>query len=214
MDERVDRERTAADIDEKLKAKYAGAVKRVVKEITCRMQAKSGPLLVAFDGGTSSGKSTLALLVAAEVSVVVVQGDDFCQTQIDWSTKSSDEKSALCIDWKRAREQALEPLLAGKTATWHPFNFKTGIGLADYVVVRKPKPVIILDGAYSSNPSLSGILDLTVLLNMPADIRMRRHNAREGHDDAAWHAIWDEVESYYFTKIRPPSCFDIVLSVS
>ncbi len=45
---------------------------------------------------------------------------------------------------------------------WHPFNFATGIGLADYVVIRKPAPVIILEGAYSSNPTLSDILSLTV----------------------------------------------------
>lgn len=56
----------------------------------------------------------------------------------------------LCIDWKRARKESLEPLLSGKIAEWHPFNLANGIGLADYVVTKKPAPIIIIDGIYSS----------------------------------------------------------------
>lgn len=210
-DDRADRDRTAADIPTELKVKMTDVVKLVTAKIRARVAQKRTPLLVAIDGGTGSGKSTLSLLIAGEMPTVIVQGDDFYQTQIDFTQKSAAEKAALCIDWHRARLEALEPLLSGKTAIWHPFNFLTGIGLADYVVERKSAPVILLDGVYSSNPLLSDILSLTILMHAPVQLRYARHNEREGHADIAWHELWDEAEEYYFTKIRPPSSFDLVI---
>jgi uridine kinase len=211
-DERADRERTPGDISVDLQAKAAEAVKTITVEINRRMVQKSSPVLVAIDGGSGAGKSTIVLLTAAEIAAVVVQGDDFCRTEIDWGQMSPAEKATNCIDWQRARRDALEPLLSGKPAAWHPFNFATGIGLADYFVLRKPAPVVILDGIYSSSPILSDIIDLTVLIDVPTDVRYARHNDREGHDDADWHKVWDEAEAYYFTHVRPASSFDLVIS--
>lgn len=211
-DEQEDRERTADSISLELKAKAAQAVDSITQEIVKLLDQRKSPLLVAIDGGTGAGKSTLALLVAARVGAVVVQGDDFCQTEIDWSRLSAQQKAELCIDWTRARREALEPLLAGKIAKWHPFNFVTGKGFADYLVVRKPAPVIILDGIYSATPQLADIVGLTVLVDTPTTIRYARHNDREGHDDHAWHKVWNEAEEYYFTQFRAPSSFDLVVS--
>jgi uridine kinase len=214
MDERADRERTAKDISPELKLKMAEAVKKVTEEIKRRKQLSNSPILVAIDGGTGAGKSTLAILVAAEVHGVIVQGDDFCQTEVDWNQMNAAEKAINCIDWKRARLEALKPLLAGQVGIWHPFNFTTGIGLAGYTVTRQPAPVIILDGAYSSNPQLADIINLTVLVDTPAKIRYARHNEREGHDDFEWHKTWNEAEEYYFTHVRPPASFDLVISIN
>lgn len=212
-DERADRERTKDDINDEIKKHLSDAVERITQEIKTKLAQRTTPVLVAIDGGSSAGKSTLAILMAAEVEGVIVQGDDFCETSIDWNQVSLADKAALCIDWKRARKEAIEPLLAGRTASWHPFNFQTGVGLADYFVIRKSAPVIIIDGIYSSSPALIDILDLTILIDTPADIRYHRHNEREGHDDEEWHKIWDEVELYYFENIRPASSFDLVISL-
>jgi uridine kinase len=212
MNERADRERTAKDISTELKSKMSVAVKEVTLEIQKRVKFRKSPFLVAIDGGTSAGKSTLSLLVAAMVPAVIVQGDDFYQTNIDWSQLNAADKAAHCIDWKRARLEALEPLLVGRTASWYPFNFATGIGLADYLVTRQPAPVILLEGVYSSNPQLADILNLTILMDASKKIRYARHNEREGHDDSEWHKIWNEAEEYYFTQVRPPSSFDLVIS--
>jgi len=213
-DEQADRERSPNDISLELKQKVEKSVRLISQEIKARLATRNSPLLVAIDGGSASGKSTITILVAAEVGGVIIQGDDFCQTGLDWANMSITDKIDLCIDWERARTEAIEPLLANRTASWHPFNFKTGIGLADYLVVRNPMPVIIIDGIYSSNPKLSDILALTVLVDASASIRYHRHNEREGHDDTKWHAIWDEAELFYFTQIRPPASFDIVIETS
>jgi hypothetical protein len=35
---------------------------------------------------------------------------------------------------------------------------------------------------------------------------------QEGEFSRYWHDVWDEVEEYYFGKVRPKSSFDLVVS--
>jgi uridine kinase len=192
-------------------------VGRVVAEIRRRLVGRAAPLLVAFDGGSGAGKSTLVAAVAAELEATVVESDDFFSndsTGAQWKVRTAAERMALCIDWRRLRIEALDPLLAGRTASWHPFDFaRPGTGLATDVVTRRPAPVILLDGVYSSRPELADLIDFTVLVDTPASLRSERHDQREHADDAGWHAMWDVAEDYYFTHVRPPSSFDLIVGL-
>jgi uridine kinase len=188
----------------------------IVDAIKRLMTDRRSPVLVAFDGRSGTGKSTLASRVAARVGGTVVEGDDFYAGGADaeWVLRSVEEKVRDCIDWRRLKIEALDPLLAGRSATWHPFNFETGIGLAAHTISREPADVIILDGVYSARPELREIVDLTVLVETQDDLA-RRHRlvAREGQTFmGSWHALWDGAEDYYFTQIRPPSSFDLVVT--
>ena len=83
---------------------------------------------------------------------------------------------------------------------------------SDYVE-RQPSPVILLDGAYSTQPALADLIDLSVLVDAPLDLRHRRLAAREDqHFIAAWHVRWDAAEEYYFTHVRPKASFDMVVT--
>lgn len=173
----------------------------IVSEIRRRVAKRITPLPVAFDGRSGSGKSTLASRVAARVAGRVVEGDD-------------DYAGGTDADWRRLRIEAMEPLRSGRKAAWHPFNVKTGVGLAARTVGCEPAAVIILDGVYSSRPELSDLLDLTVLVDAPDDaVRRQRLIAREGDVFMArWHPLWDMAEEYYFTRVRSPSSFDMVVT--
>lgn len=196
----------------------------IVAEIQSRLDARPGgrPFLVALDGGSCSGKSTLGDLVAAELSAVTVPGDDFFAaaiTDAEWDAFSPGERAAAAIDWRRLREEALEPLLAGKIASWHPFDFAAGTRpdgtypMATEVVMREPSSVIVLEGAYSCRPELADLIDLAVLVDVPLPERRRRIAAREEKwFRDAWHARWDAAEDHYFRQVRPPSSFDLVVT--
>ncbi|MEO8612897.1 MAG: hypothetical protein ABI690_33695 [Chloroflexota bacterium] len=116
------------------------------------------------------------------------------------------------------RTDALEPLLAGKIARWHPFDFEKlrpdgTYPLSEHFVERQPADVIVLDGAYSTRPELADLIDLTVLVDVPISVRHARLDAREPADFLqSWHARWDESEAYYFTHVRPKSAFDLIVS--
>jgi len=168
----------------------ADATSAIVAEIRRRLRDRhSGqPMLVVFDGGSGSGKSTLAASVAAELDAAIVPGDDFFAAEItnaEWDALTPGERADAAIGWRRLREEALEPLLAGRTASWHPFDFAAGTRpdgtypIAIGAVTRESTPVIVLDGAYSSRPELADLIQFAVLVDIPVDERHRRIAARE-----------------------------------
>jgi uridine kinase len=179
-------------------------------------------LLVALDGGSGAGKSALAALLAQELDATCIPLDDFFAAQIPeakWDAMSAPERARDVFDWHRVREQALEPLLAGQPACWHPFDFAAGqrpdgtYGKRAEPEKREPAPILLLDGAYSAGPQLADLVDLSVLVDVPISVRHARLAAREDPTFlAAWHARWDGVEAYYFTGVRPRSCFDLVVT--
>ena len=179
-------------------------------------------VVVALDGPSGSGKSTLAVDLADALHATVVPTDDFFAAEIpsvEWDRCDPRERAMRAIDWRRLREHAIEPLLAGKPARWHAFDFESGAradgtyAMSDAIVERPPKPVVILDGAYSARPELSDLICLKVLVEAPTSVRHERLAAREDSDFLrGWHERWDAAEEHYFSAVRPPSSFDIVVS--
>jgi uridine kinase len=196
------------------------AVEKVLAEIRGRMGDR--PVLVAIDGGSGAGKSTLAAAVAAQLEAVIVPSDDFFAAQItdaEWDALGPSGRAAAAIDWRRLREDALEPLLAGRTASWHPFDFAAGTRpdgtypIATDTVTREPAPVILLEGAYSARPELADLIDVAVLVDVPREERYRRIAVREEQGfREAWHARWDGAEDHYFSEVRPAFAFDLVVT--
>jgi uridine kinase len=156
------------------------------------------------------------------MDAVVVPLDDFFAAHIpdwEWDTRSVAQRAQDVFDWQRLRAQALEPLLASQSARWRPFDFAAGLrpdgtyALSEQSVERHPAPVIILDGAYSASPAIEDLIDITVLVDVPVAERHRRLAQREDAQFIQrWHAVWDHVERYYFTQVRPDASFDLVVS--
>jgi uridine kinase len=191
----------------------------IVTAIRSRLADKARPFVVALDGTSGVGKSTLAAAVATKLRATVIPTDDFFasnRTGDEWDACTAAEKADLAIEWRRLRAEALEPLRAGREASWHPFDFAaydyaTGSGLANELVTRQPTKVIIIDGIYSCRPELRDLIDLCVLVEAPTVVRRQRHNEREGKDEAEWHRHWDEAEDHYFAHVQTPESYDLVV---
>jgi uridine kinase len=174
----------------------------------------SSPIVVAVDGRSGTGKSTLSAWIAGRVGATLIDQDDFYAGGDfdDWRRLTSREKADRVIDWRRVRAEALLPLRAGRPARWHPFDWETMDGLAPESIEAQPSPIVILDGAYSSRPELADLIDLSILVTLPDDVRWARLRRREGEDlTLDWQAVWDEAEAYYFRTVRPPEAFDVVI---
>lgn len=169
---------------------------------------------MALDGRSGVGKSTLADLLATRFNATIVPGDDFWAggSDAEWARLAPADRADRCIDWRRLRAEALAPLHAGCPAVWHPIDFAAGAGLAAQTEVRNPAPVVVLDGVYSARPELRDLVDLAVLVEMADDdLRRRRLVAREGEVFmAAWHALWDAAEDFYFSRVCPRESFDLI----
>ncbi|OLB51063.1 MAG: hypothetical protein AUF60_00795 [Gemmatimonadetes bacterium 13_1_20CM_69_28] len=195
-----------------------------VDTVVAAIRACSGSahrLVVAIDGRSGSGKSTVAEAVARAIDAVIVPCDDFFAAGVsdaEWDRRTPAQRAADAIDWRRLKREALEPLRTGRPARWHAFDFSAGprrdgtYPLQRTPTERGPKPVVLLDGAYSARPELADVVDLTVLVEAAPTTRETRLAAREATDFLRqWHARWDPAEAYYFTHVCPPSTFDVVL---
>lgn len=180
-----------------------------------RLARTMSPAVVALDGRSGTGKSTLAEWMAGQLGGIRVDQDDFyAGGDIDeWRRLTSREKADRVIDWRRVRDEVLLPLREGQGASWRPFDWDTMIGLAPETITVPPSGLVILDGAYSARPELADLIDLSILVTLDDAVRRERLRLREGEDlVSCWHTVWDEAEDYYFGTIRPPEAFDLVIS--
>ena len=190
-------------------------IESAISKIEKLMKNNTKSILVALDGRSGTGKSTIAKEIANRLGGVEILADNFWAGGSDeeWDKRTPQEKSNTAIDWKRIRNEVLEPLLSGEPASWRSFDWKAGKGLAKNAIKCNPTKLIVLDGAYSSRPELQDIIDLSILVEAPDDFNRRtRLINREGKNYMDnWHKRWDPAEDYYFSNVRPKSSFDIVI---
>jgi uridine kinase len=192
---------------------------RILTEIRKLLSEGNEPVVVAIDGGSGAGKSTLAALVQEEVAAVIIPLDDFYAAYIPdvrWRELSPKGRFERVFKWDEVRE-VVQQLKGRRQAMWHAFDFDSPMPDGTYPMqpeleVRGPADVILLEGAYSSSPQLSDLIDLAVLVDVPVQERHARLSQRQDEEfSACWHGLWDEVEEYYFSQVRLKSSFDLVV---
>lgn len=194
----------------------------IFQEIERRRAKLRRPMVVALDGGSGAGKTTIAQKLMSLTEISSVPLDDFYQTVIpesEWPHKTVEQRLNGVFDWSRVRSEALEPLRAGRPGRWHAFDFMGGLGKEGTYRLKKevtevaPTPTILVDGAYSASPPLRDLIDLAVLVDVQNKRRHLRTAARGDDTEfmAKWHAIWDAVETHYFQHVCPPESFDLVI---
>jgi len=172
------------------------------------------PVLVALDGRSGVGKSTLANDLVPLLGARLVFGDDFYAggTHEEWQARSPTQRRANVMDWERLREDALIPLRAGRRTSWRSFDWQTWSGLSEDVTVCEPAEIIVLDMVYSAGPELSDLVDMAILVTLTDQERRARLIARDGEACMTrWLTLWESAEDHYFTSIRPPESYDMIV---
>jgi len=197
-------------------------VQVIFQEIECLWTKLRRPVVVAIDGGSGAGKTTIAEKLTRLTEIALVPLDDFYQTVIpepEWPHKTVERRLNGVFDWSRVRSEALEPLRAGRPGRWHAFDFMRGLvdagtyRLKAEVTQVAPAPTILIEGAYSASPPLRDLTHLAVLIDLQNKTRHLRTAARGDSAEflAKWHEIWDDVENYYFEHVCPPDSFDLII---
>ena len=206
-----------------LDVKTGAEVENIITRIRNLSARKGSPVVIAFDGGSGAGKSTIASMIAKDTDAALIPLDDFFSANIpdsQWDEFTVEEKLEHVFDWNRVREQVIQPLLKGSPAHWYAFDFQSGLqadgtyGMETEPKEQMPAQVILIEGAYSSSSKLADLVDLAILVDVPSEQRRARLAACEEPDFLkTWHRRWDEVERYYFEQVRPKSSFDVVLEL-
>lgn len=184
-----------------------GALATRIRERTAQL---ARPCVVALDGRSGTGKSTLAARLATELDATVIDGDDFFAGGVDVREDTPADRARDCIAWRRQRP-VLEALRAGRTATYHAFDWDAFDGsLEADATQHAPRPVVILEGVYAARPELADLVDLRVLLRVSDEVRLARLLAREGAL-GPWEKQWHEAEEWYFAHSAPAASFDMIV---
>ena len=180
---------------------HIGEVKRRKKRV-----------LMAIDGMCASGKSTLARLVAERYVCNVFHMDDFFLPPV----MRTIERFALPggnADVERFETEVMEPLLHGDTVRCQRYDCKTGEFI--WQPPAEPKPLEIVEGAYSLHPKLRHAYDLAVGMCVTPEEQLRRIVAREGEarlPDFITH--WIPLEERYLAEIQVWARCDLVIDTS
>ena len=168
-------------------------------------------LLVAIDGGSASGKTTLAALLARVYDCSVFHMDDFF-LRPEQRTEERLAEPGGNVDRERFYEEVMEPLTTGKTVTFRRYDCRTQT-LVDPATIT-PKALNIVEGAYSMHPLLADSYDLTVFLKIPPEVQRSRILARNGPEvGVRFFTRWIPLEERYFDALDPAGRCDLILEV-
>jgi uridine kinase len=181
-------------------------------------RAQGGFALVSIDGPGGAGKSTLAAALAERLGgtqqAAVVHGDDFYRPMPAEERLLLSPQEGYCqyFDWQRLRDQVLVPLASGRAARYQRYDWPTG-ALAPCELRHVPRSgTVIVEGVYTARPELAGYYDLTVLVEAPRDVCLRRLRER-GHDHGPgnWNERWRAAEEHYLAATRPGTRLDLAV---
>jgi len=176
------------------------------------------PVVIALDGRSAAGKSTLASAIVLRRTATVVAGRDFCSPRLAGLDVGARERLTdaevveLVSDWRRLREDALEPLVGGHSARFVRHDRKPGQGHSADPLELSPSGLVVVEGVYSGRPELADLVDLAVHVGVDPEVRRRRSRARVGSGHAEWVRFLERGEDYYYSQVRTPAEFDLNVS--
>lgn len=177
---------------------------RDIAEALLRLPRTRGAArILAVDGAGGSGKSTVGAAVAGLLDgAVVVHGDDFYRPMPERERERLDAEQGYhrYFDWERLRDQVLVPLRADRATRYQLYDWSTGL-LGAWRQVPAGS-VVIVEGVYSARPELTPYYDLTVYVDTPRDVCLRRVRAR-GENSQDRITRWRAAEDHYLRTTWP-----------
>ena len=168
-------------------------------------------LLLAIDGGSASGKTTLAALLAQRYGCPVFHMDDFFLRPEQRTPQRLAEPGGN-VDRERFFSEVLQPLRQGGPASYRRYDCQTGQLLPP--VLRQVGQLNVIEGAYSMHPELSALYDLSVFLAVSPETQHRRILQREpAFKQQLFFRQWIPMENRYFQTFSIPERCDLRIEI-
>jgi thymidylate kinase len=174
-------------------------------------KCRAGRVIVAIEGGSASGKSTLGDLLRSVYDCTVFHMDDFF-LRPEQRTKERYAEVGGNVDRERFLEQVLIPLRAGKAVDYRRFDCKT-MTVQEPICVQ-PSQLTVIEGAYSMHPDLAPYYDLSVFLDVDSELQRKRIEKRNSPPVAErFYREWIPLETKYFSHMQVKERCDLCVAI-
>ena len=175
------------------------------------LSSKKSSALIAIEGGSASGKTTLSQLLSRVYDCNVFHMDDFF-LRPEQRTEARFAQAGGNIDHERFLEEVLLPLSQGKTVQYSAFDCST-FTLRPAVEIA-PKGLNIIEGAYSMHPQLAQYYDFSVFLSITPQLQRKRIERRNSPEMAQrFFDTWIPFEHTYFEATDPAARCSMIWEV-
>lgn len=170
-----------------------------------------GNLILAVEGGSASGKTTLGKMLEEIYGCTVFHTDDFF-LRPEQRTRERFAEIGGNIDRERFIEEVLLPLREGRVIRYRRFDCSEMKLQAPIEI--KPERLTVIEGAYSMHPAFEEFYGFSVFLDIAEDFQKERIFKRNSPRMAErFINEWIPLENIYFSatdvKKRCEMCIEV-----
>ena len=170
-----------------------------------------GNVILVMEGGSASGKSTLADALKEVYGCTVLHADDYFLRPEQRTPERLAEVGGN-FDRERFVEEIVQPLRQGQPVTYRRFDCMTQ-ALGKPITVQKTE-LTVVEGVYSLHPSFGKYYDLAIFLDIAPDIQKKRIGVRNSPRLAnRFFTEWIPMENAYFEATRIKERVDMVVKI-
>ncbi len=152
-------------------------------------------VIVAIDGCSGAGKSSLAKELSEYYDCNVLHMDDFFLRPEQRTAKRLLEPGGN-VDYERFETEVIIPLLREEMFAYRAYDCKTGC-FKDSVSIY-PKKLTIIEGTYSLHPRYAKYMDMQVFLKIDESLQRARIKQRNPDKYERFIHEWIPLEQLYF----------------
>lgn len=167
---------------------------------------------IAIEGGSASGKTTLASLLQEIYDCNVFHMDDFF-LQPHQRTEQRLNEIGGNVDYERFFSEVMQPVLQNKTVSFRRFDCST-LTLGE-ITTMSPKQLTFIEGAYSMHSTLAQYYDFSVFLKINPQLQKKRIQKRNPPFlQEKFFNTWIPMEQRYFQYTEIERRCNMILEVT
>ena len=160
---------------------------------------EKGRVILTIEGGSASGKTTLANMLKEIYGCTVFHTDDFflqpCQR-----TPERFQEAGGNLDRERFFEEVIAPLKENKPVNYRRYDCGTMRILPAVEVL--PQKLTVIEGAYSLHPYFGEYCDISIFLDITPDLQKERILKRNPEMADRFFKEWIPLEEKYFEEMK------------